>query len=132
MAPVDGLRPPKKKKATPVKQAKTAVPVAAPVMPAPSDQQHRYRLMWLLVGATLLVIIIGWAVLIPQTFSGGTSKSTYLEKVGDNLGNLWDSFKKDVLRLKDTTTNQSTSTEEERIQQLEEKVFPQFEDPSRQ
>ena len=88
--------------------------------------------MWLLVGVTTVIIIVGWVLLFQSgqlTKAGGGGAFSIL---GQKLNNLWQTIKTDVLKLKSAQKTTVPATDDERIKQLEQQVFPQFTDPTKQ
>lgn len=134
MSPVDAIQPPqKKKKAPPAKKP----PVAFERQKLPGktykDQESKKQLMWILASTTALIILIGWVFL----FQGGrltknTSDSNFFSTAGQKLTNLWETIKTDILKIESALEKLNTNSEEKKIEELEEQVFPQFTDPTKQ
>ena len=133
MTPVDGITPPKKNyKKKPVK--KNVVKTTPPQKSAKKiidnsilHTQNKHRIVWLISIVIVFIIFITWASL----FFGGelikeesNNNGTFLEKFSNEINDIWTSFKKDYLKIKNST--EEKQTEEERIKSLEESVFPDF------
>lgn len=139
MSPVDSIRPPRKrnKPITPAKPAVKAAPVQKivrqePKVPAtPMDMRHKERLLWVLVIVTSLIIFLAWLFIFPAPSSVSKSRG-YWAGISQKLDDLWKTISTDILHLKNSTKNKNINTEEEQIKQLENQVFPQFNDPTKQ
>lgn len=132
MSPVDAIQPPKKvRKVMPVKKTTGAPEKVAPRQVLPPEAKKK-QTMWLLVGVTTVIIIVGWVLL----FQGGQLTKTggggAFGILGQKLTNLWETIKTDVLKLKSAQKTTVPATDDERIKQLEQQVFPQFTDPTKQ
>ena len=178
MAPVDGIRAPKRTSKRPaenknVRSAKRAdlstprkktasriIPVSAikskppavstesvTARPAPMKEvlppkeelllpsgeielKKRKRLMWLLVIGTALIIFIAWLLFFPTPRTSSTPNS-YWGGVGQKLSNIWSTLKTDILHIKESAKNININSDEH-VKQLENEVFPQFNDPTKQ
>jgi len=131
MSPFDGIRPPKKNKNNskrqPVKQLLDKIH-----MPANAYQEEKYRLVWVLAAVITLIIALGWGwLLLNGRLNKATSNNNKWQTISDSVGELWDIFKTDVLKLEQVLNQEETSTKEQKIDNLEKKVFPQFEDPQK-
>jgi len=150
MTPVDGITPPKNKKAKkPAKQTAKVNPAKvnrnqAPKKDKAQTQDHgnkftkdlpgqaleksKHHLVWGISIAIVIIIFIAWASLVlggKLTISDDqTSGSEILENFTDELNQVWKNFSEDFLKIKNSA--EEASTEEERIKQLEESVFPDF------
>lgn len=139
MTPVDGLSPPlTKNKKKPVKKP---VPInrdpqkGAGIknffgnsLQRSSNINQKHRLVWMLSIGIVVIIFIIWSA----SFLGGkivsdssSDNSNIFESFSSELSRVWKSFKSDYLKIKDTA-EENPQTEEERNKQLEEKVFPSF------
>ncbi len=131
MTPVDSIKPPKKKVSR--SRQKTVKKTIPPVISNPQknsySQDQKYRLMWLLVAVSILIIIISWIWLWPAgDLSRRNQNNNFLDTVGQKIDSIWETVVTDWLKLKKATEPGNGDTDAERIQQLEEQVFPQFND----
>lgn len=139
MSPVDSIRPPRKsnKPITTAKPAAKVIPVQKIIRqeqktPATQmDMRHKERLLWILVTGTALIIFLAWLFIFPSP-SLKSNNQSYWGGVSQKLEDLWKSISTDILHFKSSTNNANANTEEERINQLENQVFPQFNDPTKQ
>ena len=147
MSPVDSIRPPKKiKKTSAAKNPKPKIAAAAnpkKILPVKSQpgilqqpaKQHedKKKLMWLLVGVTGLIIIIAWLWYMQN---GGmninANRSNRWQELGQKIDEAWLTIKTDWLKIKKITQPTNAINSEEHIKNLEERVFPQFNDPTKQ
>lgn len=134
MSLVDAIRPPKKKKKAPPAK-KLPVTLEKQEFPGKTykDKESKKQLMWILASITALVILVGWVFL----FQGGqltknTSDSSFFSTAGQKLTNLWETIKTDILKIESALEKLNTNSEEKKIEELEEQVFPQFTDPTKQ
>ncbi len=161
MSPVDSIQPPKKtsksrqgaiqatakpKKKSPVRTEKPVPQITKSTAPSqqppeqkaasPKHTANRERLMWILAGAVLVVVVILWALALPGMTSDNNKGFGFFLKTEEKINNLWDSIKEDLLKiesqLKETAANQNTNSAEEQAERLEQEIFPQFEDPTKQ
>lgn len=131
---LDGVRPPKKKKKDikykPVKQLAEKIYKHKKNTLA---QEEKYRLVWMAAAVITLIIAIGWGWLV---FNGKLNKSANdgnkWQTVSDSVEELWDIFKTDILKLEKALNQEKNITDEQKIEELEKRVFPQFEDPQKQ
>jgi len=138
MSAVDAIRPPKKEEkdifspkprsSQPVKQKKEIPP------PKKSEEERKHRLMWTLALIFTGIIFIGWLLLFQNGLitSTNSNQSSFFQQLGERAGDLWQTIKTDILKIKDEIEDKNINTEEEKIKELEEKVFPQFTDPTKQ
>ena len=149
MSPVDGIGPPQRNAARSPRKKTTKIPVrikpredkplllaTEPKKPAPmlpsgdADLARRKRLMWLLVIVTALVIFLAWLFIFPSP-NTNAGKNGFWNGIALKLTDAWKTIKTDVLHLKATNNNTNVNSEE-RINQLENDVFPQFTNPTKQ
>ncbi|MDP2684623.1 MAG: hypothetical protein Q8P20_06295 [bacterium] len=141
MTPVDGITPPtKNKKKRPIKNQpvqkgniKKNIPeqknnnIDSRVFNNNTTQKH--NLVWIVSIIIVFIIFIGWSSLIfggKMINNSETSDNQgFLIKFSNELTNIWDKFKTDYLKIQEAA-EETPQTEEERIKQLEEKVFPSF------
>lgn len=147
--PVDAIRPPRRKSPAPKKQTRRQERTVAeeqeraeeltgtPDTQKPSGPRvtNREQLVWILAGSvTALIFIIWLAITISTPAQPGESNGIF-GRIGNSISDLWDTARTDWLKLEkqldNSNTNAASSAEEERIQELEEQVFPQFDDPSK-
>ncbi|MBI5037394.1 MAG: hypothetical protein HZC01_01635 [Candidatus Kerfeldbacteria bacterium] len=151
MTPVDGIQAPRRKRAPTARTPRaTRKTTPAPVPSAPTQPQAtalpipephtagggRERLVWAIAIGITAVIFISWVIL----FSGGSLKSadtdsSFWSRISNRLGSFIETVQTDWFHLKsdlNTTNTNATTVDEERIKQLEEQVFPQFTDPTKQ
>ena len=134
MTPVDSIKPPQKKITRP--RQKTIKKIIPPVISKPQknsySQEQKYRLMWLLVAISIFIIIVGWIWLWPGGNISSRNKSdNFLDTIGQKMDKIWDTVLVDWLKLKKATEQDNATSDTERIKQLEEQVFPQFNDGTR-
>ncbi|MFA5052025.1 MAG: hypothetical protein WC544_03110 [Patescibacteria group bacterium] len=148
MSPVDSIRPPKRarkikvtveKPDRPPKTAEPRVPADRLSRPAINNipqtgAANKQRTLIISVVVVMAVIFIAWAGLFASgKLTSSSGNSTFGAKLNGQLQSLWQTIKTDILRIKDTETNTNGgNVNEERIKQLEDSVFPQFKDPSKQ
>ena len=92
--------------------------------------------MWILVGITAIIIFILWVFI----FQGGLSSnantnSNFFNTLSEKVTDVWQTIKTDILKIQEAIKNENTNesnAEEEKIKELEKKVFPQFTDPTKQ
>jgi hypothetical protein len=148
MSPVDSIRPPKRtKKPTPLSYASVpakTVPVqkmpkpAIDVVQKPAAGQtapmtaQKQKTVITAVTIIMALIFIGWVAL----FMGGklthTSTSSFSSSLTNQIRNLWQTVKTDILKIKNQNLNAATNVNDEQIKKLENSVFPQFNDPTKQ
>lgn len=93
----------------------------------------KVRSMWSLVIITTIVIVVLWVLLFSSGSLTPTDKSTSrFGLLSNKVEELWESIKEDFLQIKDTVEKETQPASPEQIEELEEKVFPQFTDPTRQ
>ena len=149
MSPVDGIRAPRKNTVRSPRKKTTKIPVrpkapkddkpllleTEPKKPVPmlpsgeADLARRKRLMWLLVIITALVIFLAWLFIFPSP-NASTKSNGFWNGIATKLTDAWKTVKTDVLHLKNETNTNVNS--EERINQLENDVFPQFTNSNQQ
>ncbi len=159
MSPVDGIRPPKKKKPSGKVNKKTAKKTALPnkknpnkptpppirkpaspsIPPEKKDDASRplgtekvkELKLWSLVAVVAILIIIGWIVVFPPGHT--SSDGSYWNIITNKASSLWDTIKTDILKFKEENLGEeATITNDEQIDQLEDQIFPQFDDPTNQ
>ncbi len=149
MSPVDSIRPPKRAKKTPAAanppvQVKSAVKISAtditesiPEKPkktapqTPTEQKHKTVIITVMV--IMAVIFIAWVALFMSGNLTRSQTSNFGIKLSDTLRNLWENIKTDILKIKNLNQNTNISNiNEEQIRNLENSVFPQFNDPTKQ
>lgn len=138
MPAVDAIRPPKKEKIV------TSSPKSMPPEPAQQkkrvpqpqkdEEERKHRLMWTLALIFTGIFFIGWLLLFQKGLitSSNSSQSNFFQQLGEKTSSFWQTIKTDILKIKEKIENENTNTEEEKIKELEEKVFPQFTDPTKQ
>lgn len=137
MSPVDAIRPPKKDKKVAFPKPKPSPLVQqkkeSPLSPK-NEEQYKHRLMWILALVFTGIIFIGWILLFQsgQLISTSSNQTGFFQQLGDKVGDLWGTIKTDILKIKEITTNENINAEEEKVKELEKKVFPQFTDPTKQ
>ncbi len=137
MPAFDAIRPPRQVKKT--LAAKTNAPdqVKKPAVKKNLKFQNldirtRQRLLWFLVLGTTLVIFLAWLFLFPGPRTKNSNMS-YLESVATKLSDLWQTIKTGLLKFNQPATNANLNTAyDEKIKNLEDRVFPQFNDPTKQ
>lgn len=93
----------------------------------------KVRSMWSLIIITTIIIVVLWILLFSSGSLTPTDKSTSrFSLLGNKVEELWESIKEDFLQIKDTVEKETQPADPEQIKELEEKVFPQFTDPTRQ
>lgn len=130
MVAVDAVRPPEKgSKATATVKTKK---ISSQKKEVSAMRPHpRHRLLWALVIGTTAIIFLAWLFLFPKP-STNQSASSYFDTLGQKISSLWRSIKTDILKIKEITNSTSTNSTDEQINQLENQVFPQFKDPTKQ
>ncbi len=137
--PVDAIRPPKKNKSSDTRQSNKR-PIPKETAGDLSLDNHktkpgREQLVWIIAGGITGLIFIIWLAFFIAGPSTDSSSNSLFGKIGHSLSELWETARTDWLKLEKKLDNQNTNSnanvEEERIQQLEEQVFPQFDDPSK-
>lgn len=100
----------------------------------PADNSTpRVRSMWSFVIITTIVIVILWILLFSSGSLTPTDESTSrFSLLSNKVEELWESIKEDLLQIKGTVEKETQSASPEQIEELEEQVFPQFTDPTRQ
>ncbi len=136
MAPVDAVRPPKKA----TKPKKASEPNKEPVFKTKStkrseqsqrDEQQPTEIkevkMWAIVGIIMLVIFITWILLLQGGKLFGAEGDTGLRILGNKVAELWETIQDDVLKIEDALKEkpEPVNAEVERIQELEEALFPE-------
>lgn len=149
MSPVDSIRPPKRVKKTvpipsavaPVQSASTGKkspipneirkkPAASPDYTATS-QKHKTIIM--IVAVIMAVVFISWVALFMSGKLTRSSSSNFGSTISNKFKNLWENIKTDVLKIKNIGQNiNAANVNEEQIKNLENSVFPQFNDPTKQ
>jgi len=138
MSPVDAIRPPKKSKKISAPSKPMSLPIVvkkkAIASPKFSNKEQKNKLMWLLAAIVTGIVFIGWIWLFQNGLitNSSSNQSGFFEQIGDKVSGLWQTIKTDILNIKKTEENKNTNSEEEKIKELEKKVFPQFTDPSKQ
>lgn len=141
MSPVDAIRPPKRTKKIPVtvaaekKQEPVATPAPRPVVAKTQTTAtaSKQRTIILVVAGIMVLVFIAWAGLLAAgKLGGGAGSSGFSATLGDQLRNLWQTIRTSVFKI--NTTNQITNStvNDEQIKNLENSVFPQFNDPTKQ
>ncbi|MFH1207236.1 MAG: hypothetical protein V1668_01370 [Patescibacteria group bacterium] len=149
MSPVDSIRPPSRaKKITPPPSApapRETVPAEKNItMPdespknfeaslSPATTSRKQKTIVMIVVVIMALIFISWVAL----FMGGkltrSSASNFGSVISSQLKNLWQTIKTDILKIKNTDLNaNSANVNDEQIKKLENAVFPQFNDPTKQ
>jgi hypothetical protein len=137
MPAFDAIRPPRQAKKPVAAKPNTPGQVKKPaVKKNPKSQtldaRARQRLLWFLVLGTTLVIFLAWLLLFPGPRTKNSNMS-YLESVATKLSDLWQTIKTDLLKFNQPATNANLNTaNDEKIKNLEDRVFPQFNDPTKQ
>jgi hypothetical protein len=137
MPALDAVRPPRQVKkpvaAKPNTLNQTKKPeVKKNLKPQTLDISARKKLLWFLVLGTTLVIFLAWLFVFPGPKTKNANMS-YLESISAKLSDLWQTIKTDLLKLDRTVTNSNVNdAAEEKIKNLEDRVFPQFNDPTKQ
>lgn len=81
----------------------------------------------------MVIILLAWILLFDiNKLADKNSSDGYWQQVTHKIGNLWDSFKSDILKINNDVVIEDIVTQDEKIKELESQVFPQFEDPTRQ
>jgi len=140
MVTIDAAKPAKKKrKTTPPRTEKNIndkdiSPGASPrKTEKPLPETKKRGLLWLMVGLITIIIFVAWIFIFQQTATTNNSNTPDgLAKIKNSISELWDTIKTDILKIKKTATNENTNINAEKIKELEDKVFPQFNDPTRQ
>ncbi|MFA5134816.1 MAG: hypothetical protein WC505_03415 [Patescibacteria group bacterium] len=150
MAPIDAAQPPKrtqKKNTKPAQKSAVRKPPVLKKFEYPANERKkiqaikepvtsappRVRTMWILVIVTTVIIVALWALLFSSGSLTPEGKSTGRFNILSNkIEGLWESIKEDVLHIKDAVKQETNTASPEQIEELEEQVFPQFTDPTKQ
>ena len=149
MTPVDGISAPRakrptRKKPSAAKKSAAATPVTAPMtsipthaLPTPETKSPSRRselLMWASAIIITAIICIVWIGLYSNGRLTDTQQSSFFGKISQSLSGLIKTIQTDWLKLQDALDDSANTNapSEERIRDLEEHVFPQFEDPTKQ
>lgn len=133
MSPVDAIRPPLKKKRTAPPAKRVLKPVAPKKGPVEArDELSREKLRWILVASTAFVILMVWIFAfhggLPKKIGSASDSSAF----GHKLANLWTTVKTDILKIKSEASIQTNTSQPQSIEHLEQDIFPQFKDPTKQ
>jgi len=143
MPSIDGIKPPIKKDVAAKKitnKTETDKPkvkkqeIIKSVIKTSSSENKKRSYMWYMVGLVAIIIFLAWIFIFQNSLSIDDSNSDSLSKIKASITELWDTVKEDILKIK-TQANSNTNNvnvNNEVIKELEEKVFPQFDDPNRQ
>lgn len=139
MITIDAAKPAKKKrKTTPPRTEKNLNDKDIPSSAGPRKTKkplpeiNKRGLLWLMVGLVAIIIFIAWIFIFQQTATNNSNTPDGLAKIKNSISELWDTIKTDILKIKKSALNENTNINAERIRELEDKVFPQFNDPTRQ
>ncbi len=153
MTPVDGITPPKKNNINrPIKNKSSIKKVSkknerpkinnTPIKsetfksePAKNEilknlsASQKHKIIWLSSIIIVFIIFILWSSLIVggKIYSNKPiTNNNFLNNLSNELTGIWKSFKTDYLKIKNSTDE--AKTEEERIKELQEEVFPNFDE----
>jgi len=146
MTPVDGITPPiKNQNKRPLKNKTVKKPVAPkkrtpktgqtndqfenPIKQINNNTTNKHSLVWIVSIIIVFGIFIGWSSLI---FGGKiinnnstSDQAGFFEEFTKDISKIWDKFKTDYLKIQ-KAVEETQQNEEERIKQLKEKIFPDF------
>ena len=133
MSPVDAIGPPKRnnKKVTTDKPS-TPHKVSEQKTRLPDDIGSKKRLIWIIAGSITVIIFIGWALLLSGGKLTDQEGTSFFSQLENRVVNLWTTIKTDILKLPVPIEETSDKINDEKINKLEEEVFPQFSDPDEQ
>ncbi len=125
MNPMDSVQPAKSQKKVARKTAQTTRPVSMPAQSPTAWADPKRRKLVMLVTTVMAVIVIGWLILLKTNaiFTDGESGSGWL-RVRTSFERLVNTVKTNVLKI--SPPQDSSKSDEERIQNLEQQVFPEF------
>ena len=131
MSPVDGVRSPKKNKTknNTVKIKKTDPEIKSYPIKKTSfnlQDEHKYKLVWLLSIGIVVVIFISWLALFEGSEISTNNDNSILTRISNNFNNLWDSLIEDISQLNNEMPIENTNEAEQQLKELQEKVFPEF------
>jgi len=149
MSPVDSIRPPKRAKRFPTTHAVPApakTVLAAKKPPTPEEPakktaanptlataSQKQKTIIMVVTVIMALIFIGWVALFMSGNLTRSGTSNFGSALSNQFKRIWENIKSDVLKIKNVGQNTNTANvNEEQIKKLENSVFPQFNDPTKQ
>lgn len=99
------------------------------------QEKAKQSLLWFLVGGTMVIVIIGWVFFLRLQVAENLKKGGGMQKISEEFENIVDTVGERISKIGDAvsekleTLNTEANGETEKdkqIKELEEKVFPQF------
>lgn len=98
----------------------------------PEAAQAKRLMLWILVGGTMVIVIVGWLFFLRGQISGNLNKGGGFQEISKGFKNIFQSIDSGLEKIREITPLESELTseedlKEEKIRALEKKAFPQFE-----
>jgi hypothetical protein len=124
--------PPQPASKRPANQKNKPVPEKKQPPRSSLNEHARQRLLWLLVISTAIVIFLAWLLVFPAPATNNAHRG-YFQGVSEKLQNLLNAIKTDIQKLRENPKdNNANVANDQQIEQLENQVFPQFNNPTKQ